>query len=86
MSDFACILSAITNVTLYDTLGKDSIEYIMDQTYIKTVILSADKIKNLVDLKKEGKISRCTHLIYFDEAKPAEIEAGEAAGLTFVKL
>jgi long-chain acyl-CoA synthetase len=30
VSDFACILAAVTNVTLYDTLGKDSIEYIMD--------------------------------------------------------
>jgi long-chain acyl-CoA synthetase len=30
VSDFACILSAVTNVTLYDTLGKDAIEYIMD--------------------------------------------------------
>jgi long-chain acyl-CoA synthetase len=30
VTDFSCILAAVTVVTLYDTLGKDSIEYIMD--------------------------------------------------------
>ena len=30
VTDFACILAGITVVTLYDTLGKDSIEYILD--------------------------------------------------------
>ena len=30
VTDFACILSGVTVVTLYDTLGKDSLEYILD--------------------------------------------------------
>lgn len=30
VTDFACILSGVTTVTLYDTLGKDSIEHILD--------------------------------------------------------
>jgi hypothetical protein len=37
--------------------------------------LSADKIKNITDLKKEGKIPKTTHVIYFDEMKPADLEA-----------
>jgi len=86
VTDFACILSAVTVVTLYDTLGKDAIEYIMDQTYIKTVVLSADKLKNIIDLKKEGKIALNTHIIYFDEAKPADLEAAAQVGITCVKL
>lgn len=73
ITDFGCILTGITVVTLYDTLGKESLEYILDQTYIKTVVLSADKIKNIVDLKKEGKIPKTTHIIYFDEVKPADL-------------
>lgn len=44
VTDMACILSGLTSVTLYDTLGKDSIEYILDQTSIKTIFCSADKI------------------------------------------
>lgn len=87
ITDFACMQTAITVVTLYDTLGKDSIEYILDQTYIKTVVCQADKIKNIVGLKKEGKIPSVTHLIYFEEFKPLEInlQEAEAAGLTMIK-
>jgi len=66
-TDMACILSGLTSVTLYDTLGKESIDYILDQTQIKTVFCSADKIKNIVDLKKQGKIQTVTHIIYFDD-------------------
>jgi long-chain acyl-CoA synthetase len=72
VTDFACILSGVTVVTLYDTLGKDSLEYILDQTYIKTCVLSADKLKNIVELKKEGKLPLLTQVVYFDEVKPAD--------------
>ena len=82
VTDFSCVLSGVTVVTLYDTLGKDSLEYILDQTYIKTVVLSADKLKNIVELKKEGKIGLLTHVIYFDEVKPADLEAAKSSGLT----
>lgn len=84
VTDFACILTGVCVVTLYDTLGKDSLEYILDQTYIKTLVLSADKVKNITELKKEGKIPLVTHIIYFDELKPADVEAAKALGLTVV--
>lgn len=32
VTDFASMISGITTVTLYDTLGHDSIDYILDQT------------------------------------------------------
>jgi long-chain acyl-CoA synthetase len=65
-SDLGAMITGITVVTLYDTLGKESMEYILDQTHIKTIVLSSDKIKNVVDLKKEGKLTKLTHAIYFD--------------------
>jgi long-chain acyl-CoA synthetase len=30
VTDFSCILTGVTVVTLYDTLGKDSLEFILD--------------------------------------------------------
>jgi hypothetical protein len=59
----------------------------LDQTFIKTVVCSADKVKNVVDLKKQGKIPSTTHVIYFDEIKPVEIDEVEAntCGLKLVK-
>lgn len=45
ITDFGCIVAGITSVPLYDTLGQESIEYIINQTLLKTVVCSADKIK-----------------------------------------
>ena len=30
LTDFACMMTDITSVTLYDTLGKESIDYVID--------------------------------------------------------
>jgi long-chain acyl-CoA synthetase len=30
ITDFACMISGITSVPLYDTLGQEAIEYILD--------------------------------------------------------
>jgi long-chain acyl-CoA synthetase len=51
ITDQAAMLAGITVVTLYDTLGKDSIEYILNQTQIKTIVCSSDKLKNLLEIK-----------------------------------
>lgn len=88
MTDIACILSGMTSVTLYDTLGKDSIEYILDQTQIKVVFCSADKINNIIDLKKQGKIPTVTHIVYFDDfsgQEQDEIEASTSAKISLIK-
>jgi long-chain acyl-CoA synthetase len=88
-TDMACILSGLTSVTLYDTLGKESIDYILDQTQIKTVFCSADKIKNIVDLKKQGKIQTVTHIIYFDDfsgVQQDEIEISTTAQISVIRF
>ena len=86
VTDLACITSGITVITLYETLGKDSIEYILDQTSMKTCVCQADKIENLLQLKKEGKVKTLTHIITFEEVKPVQVDkvALDAAGLTLI--
>ena len=85
-SDLGAMLTGITVVTLYDTLGKESMDYILEQTSIKTIVCSSDKIKNVVDLKKEGKITRLTHVIYFDQADASIIAAASEVGLTLISF
>ena len=51
LSDYSGMMSGIVSVTLYDTLGYEFIEYILDQTKIKTISLSADKVKRILKLK-----------------------------------
>jgi long-subunit acyl-CoA synthetase (AMP-forming) len=52
--DLACILSGLTTVTLYDTLGADSTAFIINQTSLKTLFAETKQIKELSDLKKAG--------------------------------
>jgi len=56
VSDLAAQMTSITCVTLYDTLGKDSLQFILNQTQIRTCVISADKIRVVLDLHKEGKL------------------------------
>ena len=87
LTDFACALSGITSVCLYDTLGKESIDYILDQAKIKTVVCSFDKVKTLAELKKEGKVACTSHVIYFGGALENDlIEQCKSAGLTLVEF
>ena len=67
ISDLSCALTGITTVPLYDTNGIDSIEYILDQTRIKTVFCSSNKVGALLQLKAQEKINNLTHIIYFEE-------------------
>ena len=83
-TDFGCMISGITTVCLYETLGKDAIEFILDQTNIRTVFCIGDKIRNISDLKAQGKISSTTHLIYYDDARPEDLEHAKDNGLTIL--
>ena len=67
VSDLACASSNITTVTLYDTLGIESTEYIINQWELKTICVNRDKIKSLANLKKAGKANTLQNFISFDE-------------------
>jgi len=63
----------ITSVALYDTLGKDAMRFIIDQTEMTTVALSNDLIAKLCQLKidDEGlevkKLQRVVNLVAFED-------------------
>lgn len=67
VSDLACMFNDITSVPLYDTLGAGALEFIINQTKIKALCCTADKIKTLIKLKRNNKIEFLETLIVFDE-------------------
>ena len=67
VTDLAWAWANITSVTLYDTLGAESTEYIIDQWELKTICLSRDKIKSLTNLKKAGKLNTLQNFIVLDK-------------------
>jgi long-chain acyl-CoA synthetase len=86
ITDLGCALAGITTVTLYDTLGKESLEYILDQTKIRTVVTTSDKVKSLLDFKKEGKLPLVTHIISMDDLKQGDKDASEQVGVKLVSF
>jgi long-chain acyl-CoA synthetase len=67
VSDLACILNDVTSVPFYDTLGDESLEFIINQTNLTTMCCTADKIKTLSKLKRNHKIDSLVNLIILDQ-------------------
>lgn len=85
ITDLACALQSITTVPLYDTLGVDNIEYIINQTEMTCVAASIKQIPTLVSLRKEGKASSLSHVIHFESIPPAEKrEIESSSGLSLL--
>lgn len=84
--DLACILSGLTSVTLYDTLGADSTGFIINQCELKTIFCESKQIKDLADLKKAGRIDSLENVIIIDAGDIKEIKYGEDAGLHLFPL
>ncbi len=79
--DLACLNSDITSVTLYDTLGVEATDYILNQCELKTVFCTSDKISQLAKSKLDGKVSTLLNLVLLDSGTIIEIEEGTNAGL-----
>ena len=84
VSDLAAQMTNITCVTLYDTLGKDSLEYILNQTQIRTCLISADKIKSLLELHQSGKLDNLQHLIYLDDVSPEDEKLADSINVQLI--
>lgn len=52
LTDLACSAYSITNTALYDTLGPDVSQYILNLTESPIVVCTIDKVKSLLELKR----------------------------------
>jgi len=52
LADFATSLYGLTSVPIYDTLGPESMEFILDQTKMTTLVGGAENVKKFFDGKK----------------------------------
>ena len=85
VGSFGCQMDSIIIVPLYDTLGMKSIEYILNQTEMTTIILERKKLENILKLKEEDKLNKVKNIIYlksdeevkdFEEIKEKLIKLG----------
>jgi long-chain acyl-CoA synthetase len=83
--DCAAALSNITSVTLYDTLGRDSTQHIIEQCNLRTIACSVENVKRLVQLKSEKMVPELTTLIYFGSESLRMTEA-EDLGINLISF
>lgn len=53
MTDLACSAYSITNTALYDTLGPDVSQYILNATESPIVVCALDKVGPILELKRK---------------------------------
>jgi long-chain acyl-CoA synthetase len=66
MSEIASYRQSFVIVALYDTLGAEAMEYIVNQTNMEFIVLSADKIKNITSIKE--KLPTIKTLVVMDDS------------------
>ena len=81
ISDIAGILTGFASVTLYDTLGMEFIDFILNQTELRTLFLSGDKVENILELKKSGKLGFLKWLVVYDSVSEELVGRGREQGL-----
>ena len=59
-------MASIGTVTLYDTLGEGSTDYIINQTELTTVVCTSNHIKSLIKIKEEEKSEVLSNVIIID--------------------
>lgn len=80
MTELASYRQAFIIVALYDTLGAEAMEYIVNQVDMEVIVLSADKLDNITKLKAQ--LPSIKTIIVMDDSIPqASKETAEAAGL-----
>eukprot|EP00826_Nyctotherus_ovalis_P041415 TRINITY_DN4161_c0_g1_i2.p1 TRINITY_DN4161_c0_g1~~TRINITY_DN4161_c0_g1_i2.p1 ORF type:complete len:605 (-),score=202.78 TRINITY_DN4161_c0_g1_i2:176-1990(-) len=77
----ACWYMSGCIVPLYDTLGEDSITWIVQQAELKTVVTTVPYITSLIKLKKKGKLGLLKNIITLEEPSEEEVREIEKCGM-----
>ena len=77
ITDLACHAYSLTVVALYDTLGQDASEFILNQTQSPIVVASIDHVPHLIQMK--DKIPHVKIIISMDNLSEGDLK-GQSKG------
>ena len=63
IGSFGCQMDSIIIVTLYDTLGINSIEYILNETELTTIIAETKNFEKIISIKENNKFGKVKNII-----------------------
>ncbi|KAG0223214.1 hypothetical protein BGW41_005679, partial [Actinomortierella wolfii] len=82
MSELAGYMYTLVSVPLYDTLGVQAIEYIVNQTEMSTIIASPDKAAIILNMKSS--LPTVKNLIIMGTPEDAQVVEGKEMGVNVV--
>lgn len=84
IADLGSHANSVTVVTIYDTLGDQAIEFILEQTQLTTVVIEEKGLEKILKLAKEKKVGKLQHLILLDNADKKIIDELILVGITII--
>lgn len=84
--DLANVSYGLTTLPIYDTLGEEAIQCMLEQTEVSTLFVSADLIGQHVKRFKSGKFSHLKHLVIMDEKALTEEDLKALEGISWFKF
>ena len=67
IADLASHCNSVTVVTLYDTLGLEAMQYIFEQTELRSVVIEEKGLQNILTLAKDKRVGKLKNLILLDK-------------------
>ena len=64
IADFGCQMDSITIITIYDTLGIDSLEYLLKQTGLVTILSETKNLDTILKMSEQNKLGNVRNIIY----------------------
>lgn len=71
---------SVTVVGFYDAMAKEQVDYILNQTEMRTVVCSNVYARKLIEMKKDGMAQHLTGLIIATEGPNGEIDEDNQEG------
>lgn len=86
ITDIACLLTGVGSVTLYDTLGGDSSEYIIKQTELITIFCTADHVEDLIKIRNKGNVDHLDTIVVMNHFTQEDAQAWSKAGFNIYSM
>lgn len=70
-----------TTIGFFDSMGPQSVDYILNQTQLSTIFCTSEYIEKILKMKKDGQAATVCTLVCFDAFKEDQKATAESNGL-----
>ncbi|OMJ69666.1 hypothetical protein SteCoe_32541 [Stentor coeruleus] len=86
LMDLACMSQSIVSIPLYDIHQSESLIKIIDETEMRGLACSYKLLKNIYDIKSQGRAKSLTIIIVFEKIQASDRQTAEVFGINLVSL